>query len=111
MKIDLDVDENLVRDGGANMQRGMEAVGGWLYLTDMRLVFQSHKFNVQTGATEIPLDQVTSVRPCWTKFMGVLPLFPNSLAVTVDQTEHRFVLFGRQQWAAAINAQLSRLNT
>jgi hypothetical protein len=107
MKFDLNIDEKLIRDGGANMQRGLEAVGGRLYLTNQRLVFESHKFNVQTGAAEIPLDRVTSVRPCWTKFMGVLPLFPNSLAVTVDQTEHRFVLFGRQQWAAAISAQLS----
>src|SRR5262245_9762271 len=37
MKTPLLADETPVKDGAANMQRGLETVGGWLYLTDMRL--------------------------------------------------------------------------
>ena len=106
MKIDLRSNEKLVREGGANLQRGVEAVGGRLFLTDQRLFFQSHSFNVQTGATEIPLSKVKGTELCWTKFLGVIPLFPNTLAVqTADGQEYRFVLYGRKQWAAAIAAQ------
>jgi hypothetical protein len=46
-----------------------------------------------------------SSQPCWTKFLGIVPLLPNSLAVFTKQgTEYRFVLFGRRAWAAAIEA-------
>ena len=106
MKIDLRPNENLFREGTANLQRGAETVGGWLFLTDQRLFFQSHSFNVQTGATDIPLSQVRGTRLCWTKFLGLIPLLPNSLAVTLaNGVEHRFVVFGRKEWAAAISAR------
>ena len=106
MKIALQPNEKLVREGGANLQRGVETVGGKLFLTDQRLYFQSHAFNVQTGPMQIELSDVSGTRLCWTKFLGVMPLFPNSLAVqTTRGNEYRFVLSGREQWAAAIGAQ------
>ena len=102
MKIDLQPNETLIQDGGANLQRRWEAVGGRLFLTSDRLVFTSHAFNVQTGPVEIPLADIRGVVPCWTKFLGLLPLVPNSLCISTDQGEHRFVLHGRSKWAAAI---------
>lgn len=106
MKIDLQANEKMLRKGAANLQRGAETVGGTLFLTDQRLVFQSHAFNLQTGVTEIPLLDVVGTRRCWTRFLGVVPIMPNSLAVTTTRgTEHRFVLFGRGEWEAAIGAQ------
>ncbi len=106
MKIDLRSNEKLIREGGANLQRGIETVGGRLFLTDQRLFFQSHSFNVQTGATEIPICDVKSTELCWTKFLGVIPLFPNTLSVlTAGGEEYRFVLYDRKEWAAAIGSQ------
>jgi len=106
MKITLNPNERLVREGAANLQRGAETVGGKLFLTNQRLFFQSHALNIQTGATEIPLSQVVGTRRCWTKLLNLIPLFPNSLAVsTIDGAEYRFVLFGRNAWATAIGAQ------
>jgi len=106
MKIDLRPNEKLVREGGANLERGMEAVGGRLFLTDQRIFFQSHSFNVQTGSTDIPLAEVKTTQLCWTKFLGAIPLFPNSLAIqTTSGVEYRFVLHRRKEWAAAIHAQ------
>ncbi|EQD55503.1 hypothetical protein B1B_09196, partial [mine drainage metagenome] len=97
MKVDLHPNEKLQREGVANLQRGVEIVGGKLFLTNQRLFFQSHSFNIQTGATDIPLPQILGTRLCWSKFLGVLPLLPNSLAVdTVGGVEYRFVLFGRR---------------
>jgi hypothetical protein len=87
----------------ANLQRGIETVGGRLWLTTERLVFESHGFNVQTGTTVIDREEISSAEPCWTRFLGLIPLAPNSLAVTLrDGTTHRFVLWGRREWAAAI---------
>jgi hypothetical protein len=98
--------ETPVKDGGANLQRGLETVGRWLYLTNRRLVFETHAFNVQTGATVIALADVAGVQKCWTKFLNLIPLFPNSVAVsTTAGKEYRFVTFGRQAWVDAITSQ------
>lgn len=106
MKIDLLGSEKMLRKGAANLQRGAETVGGTLFLTDQRLVFQSHAFNIQTGPTEIPLPEIVGTRRCWTRFLGLVPIMPNSLAVTTTRgAEYRFVLSGRGEWEAAIGAQ------
>lgn len=106
MKISLAPDERLLREGAANLQRGAETVGGRLFLTDQRLLFQSHAFNIQTGSAEVPVHEIRDTRFCWTKFLDVIPVFPNSLAVeTSSGAEYRFVLSGRKAWASAIRAQ------
>lgn len=103
MKTPLEPGETVVKDGKANLQRGIETVGGQLTLTDRRLVFESHAFNVQTGTTVVPLGDIAKLDLVWTRFLGLVPIAPNSLAVTTTAgVEHRFVLFGRDQWKAAI---------
>jgi hypothetical protein len=98
--------ETPVKDGPANLQRGIETVGGWLYLTNQRLIFESHAFNIQTGRTIILLVNITGTRKCWTKFLNLIPLFPNSVAVaTKEGKEYRFVTFDRQTWIDAIDNQ------
>ncbi|SJN15456.1 Possible GRAM domain [Micrococcus lylae] len=97
-----------IMSGRANLQRGLETVGGHLSLVNDRLVFTPHKLNVQSDPVEIPLAQVRGTRPAWTKFLGVLPLAPNSLAVELeDGTVHAFVLSERQEWKAAIDDALA----
>ena len=104
MKSELLANETVVREGAANLQKGIEAVGGKLWLTNQRLVFESHALNVQSGITEINLSDVKMVRPCWTKFLNLIPLFPNSLRIeTADGKHHQLVLFGRSKWKSAID--------
>lgn len=104
MKTELQPGESHIKSGGANLQRGLETVGGHLHLTSQRLVFESHKVNVQRGSTEIPLTEIGETQPVWTKFLNLIPLAPNSLAVvTRSGEEHRFVLSGRGKWQAAID--------
>jgi hypothetical protein len=98
--------EAVVREGRANLQRGAEAVGGHVYLTDRRLIFESHRFNVQRGPAEIPLTDITGVEKTWTKFLGAIPIAPNSIVIrTGSGDEYRVVVNGRNQWIEAINAQ------
>ena len=106
MKTPLLPGETPVKEGAANLQRGLETVGGRLYLTNQRLVFESHAVNIQTGPTIIPLANITATRKCWTKLLNLIPLVPNSVGVaTTEGKEHRFVTFGRQSWIEAIDRQ------
>jgi hypothetical protein len=103
MQTKLRKNEQIIKDGVANLQKGIETVGGKLYLTDQRMIFEAHKINIQGGITEIELDRIQSLKKCWTKFLGFIPLVPNSLAVyTKSGKEYRFVLFKRGIWMTTI---------
>src|SRR3954464_15691379 len=97
--------EALIKESRANLQRGIESVGGHLYLTDRRLIFESHRLNVQRGATEIPLGSVEAVAPAWTRFLGFIPLAKNSVAVQASGAEQRFVVPKRDEWVEAVERQ------
>ena len=103
MHTDLGGGERIIRRSGANLQRGIETVGGHLFLTTRRLIFEAHRFNVKTGRTIIYLRDVEDVWKCWTKFLGLVPIFPNSLAVaTAKGKTYKFVMFGRDAWIRLI---------
>tara|TARA_B100000963_G_scaffold56823_1_gene44856 strand:- start:1976 stop:2302 length:327 start_codon:yes stop_codon:yes gene_type:complete len=107
MKTKLNDFEELVKKGPGNLQKGVETVGGFLYLTNQRLIFEAHAINFQGGYTLIDLSNVESTEKCWTKFLNVIPLMPNSLAVhTKSGEEYRFVLFRRSAWQEKINERL-----
>ena len=113
MKTPFLPNETSVKDGAASLQRGIETVGGRLYLTNQRLVFESHALNIQTGDTVIPLLTIKGARKCWTKFLNLIPVSPSAIAVsTREGKEYRFVAVGRQAWIDAIEAALgvSRLS-
>ncbi len=106
MKTQPRENEQIIKSGAANLQKNVETVGGRLYLTNQRLIFETHAFNFQRGVTEIELSDVVSTRNCWTLFLGFIPIFPNSLAVRVRSgQEYRFVLSNRGGWAKAIEEQ------
>ena len=46
MKFELRQGEQIIKEGKANLQREWETVGGKLYLTNQRLIFEAHKLNV-----------------------------------------------------------------
>jgi len=107
MKIDLRQNEKPIKESGANLQRGAETVGGRLFLTDQRLYFDTHSFNVATGSESIELDQIAEVSPVWTMFLGFIPIFPNSMRVATKGGKNLdFVVWGRENWKAAIDNQM-----
>jgi hypothetical protein len=57
----LEDDEQVLLDEGANHFKGIERVGGKLALTNKRLLFRSHKFNIQNHIESILLSQIASV--------------------------------------------------
>lgn len=87
-----------LHSGPANHFKGMEGVGGHLWLTDTRLHFRSHKLNVQNHEWSVPLADVSSVQAVKT-----LGLIRNGLAVRLASgEEHRFVVNENERWAQAI---------
>jgi hypothetical protein len=102
-KTELEAGESVVKEARANMRRGAEHVGGRLFLTDRRLIFESHALNVQRGTTEIPTAGISELRKAWTRFLGAMPLAPTTLVVTDREgTEHEFVVRGRPEWIGEI---------
>jgi hypothetical protein len=110
MDTEITPGENLLKVSKANLQKGLETVGGHLHLTNKRLIFVAHKFNIQTGVTEIELADVISVHKCWTKLLGKIPIFPNSIRVIVKQGKEFFiVLNNRDSWISSIKNNIENI--
>ncbi len=94
--------ERVLKQGPANHFVRWEGVGGWLYLTDKRLLFRSHKLNAQTHELSIPLAEIVEARPGATAWV-----VPNGLRVVTTTGEERFVVQGRRLWAGEIQNVLT----
>lgn len=92
----LDPGEPILKQGGANRAGKWGNVGGWLYLTDARLVFVPQGFGSRP-AVSIPLADVVAAEPGRT-----LGLIPNTLRLRTAGGCVRFVVWGRRGWAEAI---------
>lgn len=102
--VDFEPGEVLLKDGGANHFRGLEGVGGRLALTDRRLVFKSHKLNIQNHQSVFPLFDIVEVGA--RKTFGLLE---NRLSVRlVNDESHEFVVDGAREWIAAIKDAAAR---
>ncbi|MDR1797333.1 MAG: hypothetical protein LBR44_07850 [Clostridiales Family XIII bacterium] len=96
----MDKIDGVVYEGAANHFVGAESVGGKLYLMQDRLVFASHKLNVQTHSLEIPLRDIADI-----SFSKTLGFVPNGMVVTLASgAREKFVVNKRQVWVDKINA-------
>ena len=110
MRSHLNSDEIVTKHGRANSQWGSENVGGHLYLTNKRLIFESHLFNVRTGTLTTDLSGVLNITKCWRKFLGRVPIFPNSIDVEMKDGAHvQFVVYNRNKWITAIMDAVQQL--
>ena len=98
MKTELSVDEALVREGFASLYRGVEVVGGKLYLTSCRLVFEPHPINFQRSIENIELREVASIRP-----FRLLWIVPYGINVELaDGTVHSLAVYYPGRWLRTI---------
>lgn len=102
MKTELLDDEKTIREYPANLQRGVETVGGHLYLTTNRLVFEPHSLNYQTDTEIIRLNDIKSISKVWTKFLNIFPIFPNSVKIEAGDREYKFVVTNRGEFISQI---------
>ncbi len=99
-KIELDTDETVAFETGANHFKGMEGVGGKLYLTNKRLVFKSHKFNIQKHTLSINLDEIINVERI--KTAGIIN---NGLRVTHQDKQEKFVVEKAGGWVSLLQSK------
>lgn len=100
-------EERLLKQGPANLFRGWEGVGGWLYLTDERLIFRPHRFNIQKredtrynikkDELSIPLTEIAG-----SGAYAVAGVLPTGLRVAASRGEWKFVVEGRNDWVEEI---------
>jgi len=94
--------EPAVLEKMANLFRGVESVGGRMYLTAKGLYFSSHALNVQAGDSRIGFDEILNVEKC-----NTLGFLPNGLRVITKQgVTYQFVLWGRDDVIACLNLLL-----
>ena len=89
--------EKLLDRGAANHFLRGGAVGGHLWLTDERLYFESHAYNLQNHTLTIPLSGIEGAR------LGLISAFvPTGLEVVTDGKRERLAIQNRRDWAGAI---------
>lgn len=80
--------EGLVIDGGANLG----GIGGWLFLTKQRLVFEPHGANAKNAKrVEIPLGDIRGVSPGSGKLV-------RRFEVATANGSHSFLVENRDKW-------------
>jgi hypothetical protein len=95
-------DEKLVKEGPANHKLKSEATGGWIYLTDSRLFFVSHKINLQNHNLAIPLAEIGAVEKGKS-----FTLIPNQLQVNLKNGQiERFIVNDVKSWINEIEKLL-----
>jgi hypothetical protein len=95
MAIQLQPDEMIQKEGGASHVKGIETVGGHLWLTNLRLFFKSHALNIQVHEESYPLQEIASIHP-----HGLVPTW---MYVTLrNKRQEKFVVFGREEWIGKI---------
>ena len=102
-KIDLPSNENVQFETPANHFKGIEAVGGRLYLTNERLMFKSHKLNFQNHSLSIDLKNIVAVGRYKT-----LGLVNNGLSITTTQSmTEKFVVEQIDEWVNVLESKMS----
>jgi hypothetical protein len=95
-------DENIVKQGPANHFKGIEGVGGKLFLTNRRIFFKSHRFNFQNHELSIPLSEIREAGGRNT-FLFV----PNGILINLKSgNKEKFVVWNRNDWLKKIKIQM-----
>jgi len=106
IKPELTQDENVEIEGPANLFRGMEGVGGKLFLTNKKVVFKSHKINIQKGQTDILYENITEIIKRKTA-----KIIDNGIRIkTNGGNEFDFVVNEREKWIEKLNEKITHYN-
>ena len=104
--VEIPNNENVIKEGGANHFKGGEGVGGKLVLTDKRLIFKSHRFNIQNHQENFDLGQVHKLQT--TKTLGILE---NGLTLElINNDRHKFIVDEPTDWIEKITNQKRLFN-
>jgi hypothetical protein len=91
MKTILKANESIKIKKAANLFRGFEGVGGFLFVTNQKLIFEPHTLNIQRQPLEIDFKDIAKIKPRYTLY-----IISNGVSVIQKNgTEFKFVVWGR----------------
>mgnify|MGYP001344293105 CR=1 FL=1 len=61
----------MIQEGLANHWRGIEEVGGRLFLTSQRLIFESNALNIKIGNAIIPLSEINFINNSFPNIINI----------------------------------------
>ena len=101
--------EKEIREGKANKTGLWGSSGGKLILTNQRLLFVDHGFNIQQGGAAINLKDIMSVDLAIT-FLIIMPIpMPTSIKIrTQDGSISKFIVTKRKEWVDAITNAMNK---
>jgi len=104
LRLDLLSEEQIIKEGPALLMRGLEAVGGTLWLTNSRLAFRPHALNFQRGKLDIDVGDWVDLSRTWTTLLGV-PIRPNAITLRVRGGKRfKLAVYLREAWFECADA-------
>ena len=103
VKLKLESEETVVKEGGANLIPVNKGEGGKLAVTNKRLLFKGQRYDTRDFQFVIEFDKIESIRThkSW-------KLLKNQLHIAMtDGTTFRFAVDHPVQWLSAIEGQMS----
>lgn len=103
VKLKLESEETVVKEGGANLIPVNKGEGGKLAVTNRRLLFKGQRYDTRDFQFVIEFDKIESIRThkSW-------KLLKNELHIAmIDGTTFRFAVDHPVQWLSAIEGQMS----
>ena len=103
VKLKLESDETVEREGGANLMTGKKMEGGKFAVTNKRLLFKGQRYDTRDFQFVFEFDKIESIHihKSW-------KLLKDELHITMlDGTRHRFSLDKADQWFSAIEGQMT----
>ena len=99
-RIEVNPGEEILFQTLANHFKGVEGVGGKLYLTSKQVIFKSHKLNIQNHKLSIMLSDIDSA----TRYK-TLGMVDNGLMITTRQNKtEKFVVEEVDRWVQLLKA-------
>jgi len=98
----LEPGEEIQREAPATLFKGLEGVGGKLFLTNKKLIFKSHALNVQRGQTDIAYTGIAKVEKKDARKRG----YPGICIQTKEDREYQMVVQEAEDWIADLNKRI-----
>lgn len=104
IKSNLETEEVIEIEGPANLFRGIEGVGGKIFLTNKKLIFISHNINFQKGQSNIYYADIQEIIKRKTA-----KLIDNAIRIkTAKGNQYDFVVNERDLWFEKIMERLNK---
>ncbi|TPN82297.1 GRAM domain-containing protein [Aquimarina algicola] len=102
VKLDVLEDEIIEFAVPANHFVGIEGVGGKLFVTNKRIVFKSHNFNIQNHQLVIDYSNIKTI-----ELSNTLGIIPNGLKIILQNNQiEKFVVQKRKTIQKAIHQKM-----